>query len=86
MKLEDPVKEKLREACFKDSFSYSNKQRFGLFSMPYSNACGDTNYFVKTKARINEDGEVDTAPRNFYAGALRPGAEGRVERPGFIYL
>jgi len=25
LKLADPVKEALREACFKDSFSYSNK-------------------------------------------------------------
>ena len=80
------MKEALREAHFNDSFAYSNKQRFGLFSMPYSVACGDTNYFVKTKSKKNEDGEVETAPRNFFAGALQPGPTGRVDRPGFIYL
>ena len=48
LKLADPVKEALREATFKDSFNYSHKQRFGLFSQPYPTASGDTNYIKPT--------------------------------------
>ena len=70
MKLDDPVKENMRDVTFKDSFSYSNKQRFGLFSQPYSIACGDTNYYRKTKPRRGEDGEVLTDPVHFKAGTI----------------
>jgi len=84
LKLDDPVKEAKREANFIDSFAYSHKQRFGLFSQPHSNACGDTNYIRKTRSKKNEDGEVEIGPRNFYGGPLKFGAHERVHFPGFI--
>ena len=84
LKLEDPEKERLREACFKDSFNYSHKQRHGLFSQPYSTACGDTNYIKPTRVHRNEEGEVEFGPDDFKAGVLGHGPAGRVNFPGFI--
>ena len=77
-KISDEQKEGMREAVFADSINYSNKQRFGLFSQPFSTANGETNYFKPTKSRKNEDGDVQTEPTHFKAGILPHGAKGRV--------
>ena len=80
-KISDEQKEGMREAVFADSFSYSNKPRFGLFSQAPSTAVGETNYFKPTKPRRNEDGEVITEPPSFKGGILGHGAQGRVGKP-----
>lgn len=77
-KISDEAKEGMREAVFADSFSYSNKPRFGLFSQAPSTAVGETNYFKPVKPRRNEDGDVITGPVDFKAGVLEYGSKGRV--------
>ena len=80
-KLDDAAKEGMRDAVFQDSFSYSNKPRFGLFSQAPSTAVGETNYFKPSKPRKNEDGDVVTEPVHFKAGILGHGPKGRVPNP-----
>ena len=49
------------------------RARFGLFSQPVSTAIGDTNTFQAKKNYKDEDGNVITAPRNFYTNKLKKG-------------
>ena len=62
---DDPKKEELRTKHFTDSLALTQKMRGGLFTMPVSNAIGDTNYFPNKKARRDSEGAVITDPRNF---------------------
>jgi hypothetical protein len=43
----------------------SQKMRLGMFSVPVSNAIGETNFFPTKKARRDQEGAVITDPRNF---------------------
>jgi hypothetical protein len=61
----DPKKEALRTQHFNESFTMATKIRHGLFSMPVSNAIGETNYFPEKKANKDADGHVIIEPRNF---------------------
>jgi hypothetical protein len=61
----DDKKETLRTQHFTESLALTQKMRHGLFSLPVSNAIGETNYFPVKKARRDEEGAVITDPRNF---------------------
>ena len=61
----DDMKETLRTKHFTESLQMSQKMRLGMFSVPVSNAIGDTNYFPVKKARRDQEGAVITDPRNF---------------------
>jgi len=64
----------LRGAAFAQSFEYSIKPRFGLFSQPVSNAIGETNKYPKKKAnRDPEDGKPIIGPKNFYTRGIVKG-------------
>ena len=80
-KITDAQKEAMRDAVFADSFSYSQKPRFGLFSQAPSTAVGESNYFKPKPPRRNEDGDVVTEPPGFKGGILTYGAKGRVGNP-----
>ena len=54
------------------------RQRFGLFSQPVSTAIGETNKYKQKPPRRNEDGEVETEPRNFYTQRMRKGKDEKV--------
>ena len=56
------------------NFVNSFRPRHGLFSQPVSTAIGDTNKYVPTPARRDEDGAVITEARNFYTS---PGGAGQ---------
>jgi hypothetical protein len=41
----------------------SQKMRLGMFSVPVSNAIGETNFFPTKKARRDQEGAVITDPK-----------------------
>jgi hypothetical protein len=54
------------------------RQRFGLFSQPVSTAIGETNKYKTKPSKRNEDGEVETEPRNFYTTRMKTGKSEKV--------
>jgi hypothetical protein len=69
----DDKKEALRTQHFNESLALTQKMRHGLFTMPVSNAIGETNYFPVKKARRDEEGAVITDPRNFTTKKAKKG-------------
>ena len=65
--------EKSRKKFFEDSKFDSTNQKYGLFSFPGTLAVSNRPYFEETKAKKNNDGTVQTGPRNFLASHVKRG-------------
>ena len=55
------------------NFNLQNRPRFGLFSQPVSTAICETNHVKKLEKTVDEDGNVVTAPKNFYTTKAKGG-------------
>jgi hypothetical protein len=64
------------------------RPRFGLFSQPAPIAISESNAFKQTECRKNEEGLVDTEPRNFYTTRMKKGATDKIlfSKPGYNCL
>ena len=64
------------------------RQRFGLFSNPTSTAIGDNGQYKPVAKRTTADGEVITAPRNFYTTKMKVGKTDKelLKAPSYISI
>lgn len=71
--MEAGLRETKRAAIMADSVERSNKIRFGLFSSPFSNAIGETNFTRELRPNLDEDKHVITEPMGFYTSPMKKG-------------
>jgi len=57
-----------------------------MFSIPVSTAIGETNYFKPLEKKVDQTGQVVTAPKNFLASTVKKGHTDDVlfSKPGYI--
>lgn len=83
--MDSGLRETKRSTIMGESFETGQKQRFGLFSSPFSNAIGETNFTRELKPKIDEDKRVIIGPPNFNTSPMKKGREDRAlfEKPDY---
>lgn len=66
--------EEIKNKLVKDSIELGEKQRFGFFSIKYSNFLGDGYYSNKKIAEKDENGRIKVSPKGIYT---RPAHKGK---------
>ncbi|EGR33803.1 hypothetical protein IMG5_037140 [Ichthyophthirius multifiliis] len=63
----------LRQKALQDTEKVAQAQRFALFSQPPPLAVGDDSLFQKKKFKKNENGKIETQPRNIQVSCPKKG-------------